>query len=922
MERRFVLFLVLSFLVLFLHFTIVSQMQPPKKPAKAPAAAKDGAKEKKGPDEKPDRQGPPEVGGGEGAVAAPGEDQPALPGEAARPDDEQPAAVAHIRPEPRDTPRQWASLGSADPASPYRMLVTLTSKGAAAARIELASPRYRDLDDRSGHLGHLLMDPGLIPPKLDGKGCPVQVVGPGTPADVAGLKRDDLIVAMAGRPVSKPADLEAILDKTEPGNHVELVVLRSDKKVTLTATLGRRPLEVVRPEEDDPLSLLVTLDRFDGEELEDVRTRDISIYRLFTTLDVREEALADLDVEDLDLDKGEIRILQKGRRAPAWVDLESEASEALRSWLAVRDKQPGPVFVALSGGPARQRISTAGIEWIVSRMKRRDPRAPDPARFLELDGLDLRNGEWELGALRNGRFIAGANSQTEATFRRRLPHRDLELLKTYRLATVPENQAEEADYPAYHLEFELKLRNVGSRAHKVAYQLDGPTGLPTEGWWYANKIGREGIFGGAAGMRDVVILKRPYEFQQIGCPTIAEDEFGAPGKGKLIDYIGVDAQYFSAVLVPQKEDPDEFWFDQWEPIRVGRAPEDLLKLTNTTCRLTSREDEELPPNGELTHTFRLFAGPKKAPLLAEYGLGDLVYFGWFSFIARPLTVLLHFFHDYVVFTYGLAIILLTAVVRGAMFPLSRKQAIGAQKMQQIQPELKRLQEQYKNNAEAKMKAQQELFRKHNYHPASGCLVMFIQLPIFIALYRALMVDVELRQAPLITESIRWCSNLAAPDMLYDWSWFMPEWLTQGQGIFGLGPYFNLLPILTVVLFLAQQKMFMPPPTDDQAAMQQKIMKFMMIFIGVLFFKVASGLCIYFIASSLWGLGERKFLPKPAKDAAASAGKPATRADAKARERAEAEAAAKAKAKAKARESADGDGAAARARRKKAKRGKR
>jgi YidC/Oxa1 family membrane protein insertase len=280
----------------------------------------------------------------------------------------------------------------------------------------------------------------------------------------------------------------------------------------------------------------------------------------------------------------------------------------------------------------------------------------------------------------------------------------------------------------------------------------------------------------------------------------------------------------------------------------------------------------------------------------------------------------------VVFTYGLAIILLTAVVRGAMFPLSRKQAIGALKMQQIQPELKRIQEQYKNNAEAKMRAQQELFRKHNYHPASGCLVMLVQLPIFIALYRALMVDVELRQAPLISESIRWCSNLAAPDMLYDWSWFMPAWVNQGQaqGMFAPGPYFNLLPILTIVLFLAQQKMFMPPPTDDQARMQQKIMKYMMIFIGVLFFKVASGLCIYFIASSLWGLGERQFMPKPAKDTAAAAGpaKTATRADAKARERAEAEAAAKARAKAKARESADGDGAAARRKRRKARRGKR
>jgi len=104
-------------------------------------------------------------------------------------------------------------------------------------------------------------------------------------------------------------------------------------------------------------------------------------------------------------------------------------------------------------------------------------------------------------------------------------------------------------------------------------------------------------------------------------------------------------------------------------------------------------------------------------------------------------------------------------------------------------------------------------------------------------------------------------------MLYNWSRFMPESINSGQGIFGLGPYLNILPLVTVGLFVFQQKMFMPPPADEQAAMQQKMMQYMMIFMAFLFFKVPSGLCIYFIASSLWGIGERKFLPK--KDAPAA-----------------------------------------------------
>ena len=107
-------------------------------------------------------------------------------------------------------------------------------------------------------------------------------------------------------------------------------------------------------------------------------------------------------------------------------------------------------------------------------------------------------------------------------------------------------------------------------------------------------------------------------------------------------------------------------------------------------------------------------------------------------------------------------------------------------------------------------------------------------------------------------------------MFLDWSSFMPAFITQGQGLLGLGPYLNVLPLVTVVLFLVTQKMSMPEPTNEQAAMQQKMMKYMTMFMGLMFYKVASGLCLYFIASSLWGIAERKLLPKAqAADAGAS-----------------------------------------------------
>jgi YidC/Oxa1 family membrane protein insertase len=230
-----------------------------------------------------------------------------------------------------------------------------------------------------------------------------------------------------------------------------------------------------------------------------------------------------------------------------------------------------------------------------------------------------------------------------------------------------------------------------------------------------------------------------------------------------------------------------------------------------------------------------------------------------------MVALLQIFHT-VVGNYGIAIIMLTVLVRLCMFPLSRKQALSAKKMQELQPEMKKINEKYKGNAQERTRATQELWRKHNYNPLGGCLLVFVQLPIFMGLYRSLMVNVQLRQASLLGEAIRWCSNLAAPDMLWNWSNVMPAMLGSETG--WLGPFLNILPLATVGLFIWQQTLFMPPATDDNTALQQKLMKYITLFMGVMFFKVAAGLCIYFIASSLWGIGERKLLPKMVGTAAA------------------------------------------------------
>jgi len=426
----------------------------------------------------------------------------------------------------------------------------------------------------------------------------------------------------------------------------------------------------------------------------------------------------------------------------------------------------------------------------------------------------------------------------------------------------------------YHINLDVSLHNQAAKAQKIAYRLDGPNGLPLEGWWYSNKVHPK-MFR-VAGSRDV-IWKKPKDGQRMhGAAAISKNRKEnpkLPGTSVVdsaenqaaLDYIGVDTQYFAAILLNQESSEGQrrqpFDVRDAATFQVG-APSNLkgknIRKVNSSFFIIS-PTHNIPTGKKKTTRYRLFLGPKHKKILKNYGLQSAIEYGWFSWVVKPMSTILHLFYA-IVRNFGLAIVMLTIVVRGAMFPISRKATRGAQMMQFLSPEMKKIAEKYKNDMEKRSRAQRELFSKYNYNPFSGCLLMFFQLPVFIGLYRCLSVDIELRGAPLIP-GMSWCSNLAAPDKFWQWesavSWSMITSRETGW----LGPFFNILPIITIALFILQQKMFTPPATDDQTRMQQKMMKYMMLFMGVLFFKVASGLCLYFIISSAWGIAERKLLPK-------------------------------------------------------------
>jgi YidC/Oxa1 family membrane protein insertase len=445
-----------------------------------------------------------------------------------------------------------------------------------------------------------------------------------------------------------------------------------------------------------------------------------------------------------------------------------------------------------------------------------------------------------------------------------IPSHNIELFKTYYLAHNEERTALIGTPGAgYHLKLKIEIQNRDSKEHKIAYQLDGPSGLPLEGGWYAQKTGPT---WSRFGIRDVVVKFQGNNGQVIPNSMIAMDKFPNAWGSFPIEYIGVDSLYFQCSLKPNKAANADSWHEYSMPIRVGERNYNWQTLTDVSFRLLGKE-KTLAAGDGLEHEYFIFIGPKNTKLLNEYGLSQTVSYGWFWFVAQPLLWVLQTF-NWLGASYAVAIILLTICVRLIIFPLSRKMTIGAMKMAELQPQIQAINEKFKDDMQARSKAINALFKEHNYSPMAGCLPLLIQFPVFIGLYKALSIDPGLYGTPLISRSLRWCVDLSAPDMLGDWSsfwvWIGYPGFNEGQGFFTLGPFFNILPILTIALFLIQQEIMMPPPApnDEQAKMQRRMMKFMMIFMGLLFFKVPSGLCIYFIASTVFALFERRFIPKP------------------------------------------------------------
>lgn len=297
---------------------------------------------------------------------------------------------------------------------------------------------------------------------------------------------------------------------------------------------------------------------------------------------------------------------------------------------------------------------------------------------------------------------------------------------------------------------------------------------------------------------------------------------------------------------------ERYWFSAFT---LNNSDESTVRFTKT-AKDTYQSDFVSSPidiaNGAVaTSKTQFYAGAKEIALLDKYAKThdiqkfDLaVDFGWYYFLTKPFFYILDFLYK-MIGNMGWAILVFAALLRLVMFPVANKSYESMSKMKKVQPKIQAIQEAYKNDKIRLQQEMMELYKKEKINPASGCLPMFIQIPVFFSLYKVLNIAIEIRHA----EFIGWIKDLSAPD---------PMTLSYMTGI-GVPSFFDLgvWPMLMGLTMYLQQKMSPKPANKDQARMFALMPIFFMFMLG----HFASGLVIYWTLSNVLSIIQQKAIMK-------------------------------------------------------------
>ena len=374
------------------------------------------------------------------------------------------------------------------------------------------------------------------------------------------------------------------------------------------------------------------------------------------------------------------------------------------------------------------------------------------------------------------------------------------------------------------------VENTGSAEISLSpYGLIARHGRPDAPW---NFILHEGVVRMSDGELQEIDYSDMAELETQGADGSLREDIDVSENG----WIGFTDKYWMATLVPQ-------------PGAAFTSTARFLPSSGTFQTLAFLPPETIAPGATATVTTHLFAGAKEWEAIRTYQnewnidrFLDSIDWGWFFFLTKPIFWLLHEL-NVLIGNMGWSIIALTLVIKALVLPLAYKSYVSMAKMKELQPEMEKLKERAGDDRMALQQGMMKLYKDNKVNPASGCLPILIQIPIFFSLYKVIFVTIELRHAPWIG----WIKDLSAPDPSSILNLFgLLPWGTPAQTslffIFSLG----VLPIILGISMWLQQKLN-PTPTDPTQKMIFAWMPWIFMFMLGTF---ASGLIIYWIANNL------------------------------------------------------------------------
>lgn len=369
-----------------------------------------------------------------------------------------------------------------------------------------------------------------------------------------------------------------------------------------------------------------------------------------------------------------------------------------------------------------------------------------------------------------------------------------------------------------YIELQLFIDNISNINMPIAYNMFGPSGIqPLTSMKGRNFIEANAEIDGRIIRKSRV--RKPYEILR-----------------GIVSWVALKNRYFTLAMQPSKDCEGIF-------IKPGQSKQ-LSTGFITKPRVVQ-------PQSSIQDSYLLYMGPIEKTRLANLNIGleGIISYGLFGGISTFLLSLLAIINS-VVHNWGCSIILITILINIVLFPLTKKSFSSMQKMQELQPHMEKIKKIHKDNPQKVNKEIMQLYKQYNVNPFGGCLPMLLQMPIFISFYQALMRSIQLKNAKFL-----WIKDLSGPDALFTFAQPLPL----------IGDKLNLLPIITLIIMVLQQRITMSRSgthMSDEMAKQQKFMAFFFpIFFGFILYNFPSGLVLYWLTNSVLMTTEQYLLRK-------------------------------------------------------------